>query len=85
MLKERGYQEIGLTTGDGNCFFWGAVRNQLYMLGHSWTHKQIREDVGEYISKLKEEYKSELKETILGNDLNGYSQNMKKLEHTQTI
>ena len=49
------------------------------MLGHSWTHKQIREDVGEYISKLKEEYKSELKEKILGNDLNGYSQNMKKI------
>ena len=36
VLKERGYQEIGLTPGDGNCFF-GAVSNQLDMLGHSST------------------------------------------------
>ena len=78
VLKKRGYQEIGLTPGDGNCFFW-AVSNLLDLLGKSSTHKQIREDVCEYISNLDEEYKSELKEKIPGNDLNAYLQKMTKI------
>ena len=50
----------------GIAFFWAASR-QLDMLGlNTSIHKQIREDVCQYMSNLDEDNKKELEESIPG-------------------
>ena len=58
----------------GIAFFWAASR-QLDMLGlNTIIHKEIREDVCQYMSNLDEDNKKELEESILGRDLEDYLQ-----------
>ena len=58
----------------GIAFFWAASR-QLDMLGlNTSIHKQIREDVCQYMSNLDKDNKKELEESIPGRDLEDYLQ-----------
>ena len=60
----------------GIAFFLAASR-QLDMLGlNTSIHKQIREDVCQYMSNLDEDNKKELEYSILGRDLEDYLQNI---------